>query len=188
MMARMILVLGGARSGKSEFALKLAQTAQNVVFVATGKPVDEEMAKRIEEHRRRRPAHWQTIEVEDNLPEIITKFGTKTEVLIVDCLTIYVATLLDKLVKEERIIKHFEKIIQISQSSKTNLVFISNEVGMGVIPPFKLGRLYRDVLGKVNQLVAEASAEVYLMVAGLPVSLKQAGQGSTFGKSSVKQG
>jgi adenosylcobinamide kinase/adenosylcobinamide-phosphate guanylyltransferase len=186
-MGRLVLVLGGARSGKSEFALKLAQAAQGVVFVATGKPVDEEMAKRIEEHRRRRPSHWQTVEIEDNLPEIITKFETKAEVLIVDCLTIYVATLLDKVVKEEQIIKHFEKIIQTGRSSKTNLVFISNEVGMGVIPPFKLGRLYRDVLGKVNQLVAEASDEVYLMVAGLPVPLKQVSRRSAFKKGSVKQ-
>ena len=172
-----ILILGGARSGKSHFAQELATRLSNkVLFVATGEALDKEMQARIEEHRKARPKSWLTLEIATDIGKRIEKQIHDAEVVIIDCLTLLVSNLL----KDEPGYQEAEKrmVVEIDQLTacmdKLNVTFIivSNEVGMGLVPENKLGRIYRDLLGKANQLIAEHASEVYFMVSGLPMKIK----------------
>lgn len=182
---RAILILGGSRSGKSLFAEKLAdECGGQVLYLATGKAVDDEMRERIEAHQKSRPSSWQTIEVDADLPDILLRetcsasqntegerYSDGHKAVIVDCLTVYVAELMEaRYFGEEEILTHFQRVVD--KSKGLTLIMVSNEVGMGVVPPYPLGRAYRDILGKVNQSVAAAADNVYMMMAGIPVMIK----------------
>ncbi|MEW6189245.1 MAG: bifunctional adenosylcobinamide kinase/adenosylcobinamide-phosphate guanylyltransferase [Actinomycetota bacterium] len=171
-MAKLILMLGGARSGKSTYAEELAaELGDKVVYLATGRNIDDEMLERIEEHRRRRSSNWKTVEVDSDLAATICEYGDEADVILVDCLTLYVSNLLESQ-PEKTILKSIEDLVENIRDIDSTVIFISNEVGMGIVPPYPLGRIYRDLLGKVNQLIAEASDEVYLLIAGIPWRLK----------------
>jgi adenosylcobinamide kinase/adenosylcobinamide-phosphate guanylyltransferase len=164
-MGKMIFILGGARSGKSDFASELAKkTKGNVAFLATASASDSEMKQRILKHRNNRPKQWKTVEVKRNLDEVIA--SEKSKVLLIDCLTIYASGLMK--LGPEKIFRHMEKVIQAIKKTKSLVLVVSNEVGCGVVPAYKLGRDYRDVLGKVNQIFVRAADEFYLMFAGYP--------------------
>ena len=137
----------------------------------SGIPVDEEMAKRIEEHKSNRPASWQTIEIEE--PDLDKELSRNSfnGCYVFDCLTVYIANMMEKL-SDEQIFDHVKNIINNTKSVSGHLVVVSNEVGMGIVPPYPDGRRFRDLLGKSNQLLAESADEVYLMVAGLKTKLK----------------
>jgi len=170
---RLILVLGGARSGKSRFAQRLAAAAGPVVFVATAAAGDEEMAARIAAHRRDRPAHWTTVEEEQRVDVVIRGVDCPGGTIIVDCLTLLVSNLLltaDGAVAEVE--EKIERLTAAARDSRATVIVVSNEVGMGVVPATPLGRLYRDVLGRANQTMAAAADEVYLLVAGTPWRLR----------------
>ena len=171
---RLILVLGGARSGKSSFAQRLAQElGQKVLFVATAEPLDEEMKERIEEHRRRRPKDWRTLEAPFGVGKRISQELRGADVVLIDCLTLLLSNLMGKGGNlEKRIKTELKELLLCIEDSRASFILVSNEVGMGIVPGYKSSRLFRDLQGRVNQLLAERADEVYLMVAGLPLRLK----------------
>lgn len=182
MTARLILVLGGARSGKSAFAERLASTFdQPVTYLATAMASDEEMARRIAAHRARRPAGWRTIEVPRAAAAALQ--GTPEGTALLDCLSFLVANCLelgasDQLAAEQEtaaqaaVEQEVTALLAAQAARRGPLIVVSNEVGLGLVPPYPLGRLYRDLLGWANQAVAAAATDVYLLVAGLPLALK----------------
>ncbi len=190
---RLILVLGGARSGKSGFAQSRAAEleraeARRVVYIATAAAGDEEMRRRIQTHRGSRPAAWMTVEEPLRVSAAITaNCGGRTAV-IVDCLTLLVSNMAVKRCavrpEAEIIPQEEESGIQAAVDAETDgivktvrgmdcaAIIVSNEVGLGVVPPSPLGRLFRDVAGRANQRMARESDEVYFMVAGIPQRIK----------------
>jgi adenosylcobinamide kinase/adenosylcobinamide-phosphate guanylyltransferase len=168
-MGKLIFILGGARSGKSRFALELAQkSGKKVIFIATATPIDSEMKERIKNHKKVRPKEWKTIEVKNNLDKKIEQEENK--MILIDCLTIYISYLMD--LPETRILEHTKKIIKVIKKSRSDIIVVSNEVGCGIHPENKLGRDYRDILGKVNQIFAWSADEFYIMFAGVPIDIK----------------
>ncbi len=178
-----ILVLGGARSGKSQFAQNLArELGGQVLFVATGEAKDEEMEQRITQHRRNRPSSWRTLEAPIGVAERIGQEASDAEVIILDCLALLISNLLlyegdrvtDYCIAEEKMLAEVKKLIDCTNKLDAHFIIVSNEVGLGLVPPNKLGRIYRDLLGRANQLLAKNATEVYLLVAGLPLRIKPA--------------
>lgn len=180
------LITGGARSGKSHFAQELATSSgKAVLFVATAVAGDEEMRRRIEEHKRRRPAEWVTLEVTTRVGSQITQNIGGAEVVIVDCITLLVSNVLgqytgqndehiDASLVEEEVTKEIGELVECLKRLTASFIIVTNEVGLGLVPANQMGRLYRDLLGKANQTLAEQADEVYLMVAGLPLLIKPA--------------
>jgi len=175
------LVLGGSRSGKSEFAERLAGSyGRHVVYIATAAAADSEMAARITLHRSRRPAAWQTVEEEKDVPGILDriKYG---DVCLLDCATVWITNLLidDKVprtgagvIEKEAYVVEEARRLAVAVENGVNLIVVSSEVGMGIVPEYPLGRQFRDIAGKVNQELAARADQVYLVVAGLPLELK----------------
>ncbi len=167
------LVLGGARSGKSRYAQQLAEQSQRVVFVATAKALDDEMRAKIERHKEDRPKDWLTVEEPLELPMVLAEHEVNCDVIVIDCLTIFVANLMEA--EGENIAGIDGGIAALCEALRRvrcNVVLVSNEVGSGVHPVSPLGRVYRDLLGEVNQRIARIADDVVLMVAGLPLALK----------------
>jgi adenosylcobinamide kinase/adenosylcobinamide-phosphate guanylyltransferase len=171
------LLLGGARSGKSHYAQQLAmELGGKVLFVATGEALDEEMQTRIAEHKNDRPKNWRTLEIPTGIGKGIQKQIGDAEVVIIDCLTLLISNLLhdepDYPEAEKRVTSEINQLISAMDRLDASFVIVSNEVGMGLVPENRLGRIFRDLLGKANQLLASRATEVYLMVACLPVQVK----------------
>ena len=167
------LVLGGARSGKSRYAQQLAEQSRNVVFVATAKASDEEMRAKIERHRRDRLQEWPTIEEPLDLAKVLAEHELASDVILVDCLTIFAANLLDVEGEDgDSMERRVEALCEALRTAQCNVVLVSNEVGSGVVPAYAVGCRYRDLLGEINQKVARIADDVVLMVAGLPLALK----------------
>jgi adenosylcobinamide kinase/adenosylcobinamide-phosphate guanylyltransferase len=170
-----VLVLGGVRAGKSAFAVARARTLPGrVVFVATAEAVDEEMAGRIARHRAERPGGWRTVEAPLTLPSTIAALDGEADVVLVDCLNLWVANLLGRTpeLSDTELVTHAAALEAVATRPRFQLIVVSNEVGMGVHPETAAGRRFRDALGLVNQAVARAADEVVLMVAGCPVTVK----------------
>jgi len=179
-----VLITGGARSGKSRFAQELAQRlGQPVLFVATAEAGDEEMRQRIEEHRRTRPTAWRTLEVTTHIGHHILQRIGGAQVVIIDCLTFLVSNVLgqfigptgdniDELLAEKAVNREIDELIDCLNRIPASFIIVTNEVGTGLVPVNRVGRAYRDLLGKANQRLAERTDEVYLMVSGLPVKIK----------------
>lgn len=186
-MAHVTLITGGARSGKSTFGEELAaQRGGRVLYVATAKAIDEEMAERIRRHRQRRPATWGTLEAYRGLGAALPAAGAPYEVILIDCVTILCTNILFDLpfmqretltveemaLAEDLLQEEIDALIAALPKLAAEVVFVTNEVGFGLVPADPLSRFYRDVLGRVNQQLAAAADEVYLVVAGLPLALK----------------
>ncbi len=173
--ARTLLVLGGARAGKSAYALqRAARLGERVAFVATAEPRDGEMAARIARHRAERPPHWTTVEAPCALAETVLALEGKADVVLVDCLTLWVSNLLARApaLPEADLLGEVRALTAPRARRAFHLILVSNEVGGGVHPETALGRQFRDLLGLVNQAVARAADEVVLVVAGCPVWLR----------------
>jgi adenosylcobinamide kinase/adenosylcobinamide-phosphate guanylyltransferase len=175
---QIILLLGGARSGKSHYAQQLAgELGSKVLFVATGEGLDEEMQARIIEHRKDRPKSWRTLETTSGIGKGIEKQIGDAEVVVIDCITLLISNLLrdepDYAKAEKRVKAEIKELIDAMDRLDASFVIVSNEVGMGLVPDNKLGRIYRDLLGKANQLLSSHATEVYLMLACLPVQVKR---------------
>ena len=167
------LVLGGVRSGKSRWALEFAARAARVAFIATAQPLDAEMVEKIRHHREERPSHWHTFEEPLEVGRAITKHAAAFDVMLVDCLTVFVANIqgvadTDPMCATRRI----EEFLEALRTLPASIVLVSNEVGSGVVPPYLAGRRFRDALGELNQRVAGIADNVVLLVAGLPLALK----------------
>lgn len=166
------LILGGARSGKSRLAEKLAtDSALEVVYIATSQPLDGEMNQRIAHHRERRPSHWGLIEEPLELARVLQQAAGTGRCLLVDCLTLWLTNLL-MLEDEQRLVLEREALLQCVATLPGEIIFVSNETGMGVVPLGELTRRYVDEAGWLHQALAERCQRVVLTVAGLPLTLK----------------
>ena len=166
------LVLGGVRSGKSRYALTEAVRVGRVTFVATARRSDAEMRRKIAAHRRERPSSWKTVEAPTGLDQVIRREGQAADLLLVDCLTTYCGGLLSRCRTEPGRRRHVDAVVEAIRSTPACVLVVSNEVGSGVVPAFKSGRVFRDLLGEFNQQVARVADRVVLLVAGVPIAVK----------------
>jgi adenosylcobinamide kinase/adenosylcobinamide-phosphate guanylyltransferase len=171
----LIYITGGARSGKSRYALDLAKRlAKKVVFVATCLPNDEDLRRRIQWHRSERPKHWRTMENTMDLAGVFSAVDKSTQLILIDCLTMYVSWRLMQKEDESKIAARIEKLCKAAVLSPLTTIIVSNEVGSGLVPTTELGRKFRDYAGRANQIVARSAQEVYVLISGIPLSLKGA--------------
>lgn len=179
MKKELIFILGGARSGKSAFAERLARRGRRVLFVATAEARDEDMKRRIAAHRKRRPAGWDTLEEPLDLVAGLRTRLDRYDTFLLDCLTLWVSNLLlerqDHGGTESRIQDSARELMDLIDETQATWILVSNEVGQGIVPSSGLGRAYRDTLGRVNQLAVSRADRVYLMTAGLALELKSLG-------------
>jgi adenosylcobinamide kinase/adenosylcobinamide-phosphate guanylyltransferase len=187
--SRLILILGGARSGKSVFAERLAASSgQSVAFIATATAGDDEMRTRIARHRASRPGDWHTVEEPLDLTGAVRLAGALADVMLLDCITLWLANWLSRQDEtnsadtpassslfDRGAMQEIENLIDALASLGTGktLIAVTNEVGLGIVPAYALGRTYRDTLGLVNQRLAEAAERVYLLIAGIAVDIKR---------------
>lgn len=186
-MAKIVLITGGARSGKSTFGEELAYAAgDKILYVATAKAIDEEMKDRIKRHRERRPDAWDTLEAYRGLGEILPQRSKDYDAILLDCVTIMSTNLIfddpcmlqeevpfaEMLRVEEDLMAEIDRLIASFSSLNCDLFLVTNEVGMGLVPEYPLSRFYRDALGRVNQKLGRAADEVWLVVSGIPMQVK----------------
>jgi adenosylcobinamide kinase/adenosylcobinamide-phosphate guanylyltransferase len=171
---KIIFIIGGCRSGKSRYALETAEklAGDKKVFIATCVPQDDEMKQRVARHQRERSQNWVTVEAPLDLPEAILQNNRKGDVILVDCLTLWVSNLLIEIGDENKIEDTISQLIKALEKATCPIVLVSNEVGTGIVPENKLARQYRDIIGLVNQAVAKTASKVIWMVAGIPVTVK----------------
>lgn len=172
-MNKIILILGGARSGKSAYALSLAKKYKKVAFIATCQGLDKEMRQRIKLHKESRPKHWETFEEPRELTELLGKMDNSFDCIVIDCLTLLVSNLILAANSQKQIIDKIQESLLVLNKKKARIILVSNEVGSGLVPANKLGREFRDIAGKVNQIVASRANQVLFMVAGLPMNIKK---------------
>ena len=176
MSKRLTLVLGGVRAGKSAHAQRLAASGKHVLFVATAEAGDEDMALRIETHRNSRSSDWDTLEEPIDLVGALEPLLPRYDTILLDCLTLWVSNLMLRDQKTESarkdILSETQRLLDLYRSGNASWIVVSNEVGLGVVPPTELGRVYADELGRVNQLVAKEADNVYFMAAGIPMVVK----------------
>lgn len=192
-MGHLILVLGGARSGKSTYAEQRAREigGERVLYVATAEAKDDEMRERARKHQAQRPASWRTLEVQRHIGDrIAEQGGDAAAAILIDCIAVLTANVLVEMTGpydddafaepndpynpaiESAVQAEMDSLIACADALPGTLIVVSNEVGMGVVPPYELGRAYRDLLGRANQTLARRADEVYLLVAGLPMTIK----------------
>lgn len=174
--ARLILVLGGASSGKSAAGLSLAvkgiSTERPRAYVATGQPLDAEMAKKIKRHQASRDASWVIAEVPVDLVAWFQKHGSSYRSIVLDCVTLWLSNLSTQGVHDERALDLARELLGTMRATTARIVLVSNELGLGVVPMAAKGRRFRDLAGQVNQLIAAQADEVYVVLSGLPVKIK----------------
>ena len=180
-MGKIILVTGGARSGKSRFAEQyIARVGQHIGYIATAEVYDEEMAFRVKLHRQRRPTEWKTYEAPLDAHNALREAGRECDAVLFDCLTLYMSNILCSLdsiadshqnysLAKEKL----DALIKQAKSNQGTTVFVTNEVGSGIVPGEHLSREYRDIAGIANQWMARVADEVYLVVCGLAVNIKK---------------
>ena len=199
-MGKLTLILGGARSGKSTYAEQRARElgGDRVLYVATSETKDDEMRQRVEIHRTERPAAWETVESPRSVAQAlrqaqdtaIRRERGAAKVILLDCMTFLVATrLMDAAAPvddpfgelradpfsaqiEADVVAEVEALVAYMDETDVEMLVVSNEVGLGVVPPYEMGRAYRDILGRANQILARHAGEVQLLVAGVPVRVK----------------
>lgn len=181
MSAKIVLVTGGARSGKSTFAERYAaQGGRKVAYIATAQIYDDEMQERVKLHQSRRPASWPTFEAPYHAEEAMAQAVQCADAVLFDCLTLYTSNLLlapdaptDREERYQAVLAAIDKLVASAKQSSVDVIFVTNEVGAGIVPENALAREYRDVAGLVNQKVARVADEVYLVVCGMAVELKK---------------
>ena len=184
-MSKVIMVTGGSRSGKSVIAEQKAKEygKRSVLYLATAIPIDEDMKERIRLHQERRDSEWGTYEGDRDLGEVVK--STEKNTILLDCVTVMITNILceedrdfDKLSASEveklesEIIKELSNLVKAIRDEDKTLIIVSNEVGMSVVPSYRLGRIFSDISGKANQVLASLSDEVYVAISGLPLRLK----------------
>jgi len=169
-----VFVLGGCRSGKSTYALQTAETVpgERKIFIATCVPQDDEMENRVAKHQAARSGNWRTVEEPLKLPQAIIQNSPGADVILVDCLTLWVNNLLMQTRDEKQMEEAVFQLIDTLQNVACPVVLVSNEVGAGIVPENRLARQYRDIIGLANQAVAKSAGKVIWMVAGIPVTVK----------------
>lgn len=172
-MKKFILILGGARSGKSSYAVELAKKiSKKVAFIATAAASDEEMVKRINLHRISRPRHWKLIEEAKNINSFFPKLKKNYEVVLIDCIGLWISNLLLEDFKDRIILNKVIELLNTISATDITTIIVSNEVGSGLVPENPLARRFRDLLGSANQMMAKKADEVTVMQAGIPLKIK----------------
>lgn len=172
-MKKFIFILGGARSGKSSYAVDLAKRLRKrTAFVATCASSDIEMKKRIKMHKKSRPRQWKVIEEGKHIASVLIELGTKYEVILVDCLGLWISNLLAEDLADKEIEKEIAKLIKSISKRKDVTVLVSNEVGAGIVPDNPLARRFRDLLGLANQMIVRKADKVIFMQSGIPMIIK----------------
>ncbi|MFW6333754.1 MAG: bifunctional adenosylcobinamide kinase/adenosylcobinamide-phosphate guanylyltransferase [Desulfosalsimonas sp.] len=168
------LVLGGCRSGKSSYALEIAEAAADGtnIFVATCVPADEEMQARVVRHQQERDRKWTTVEAPIALPGAIREHAASADVIVVDCLTLWVSNLMARYEKDEQVTEKVKTLAEALNAVSCPVLLVSNEVGSGIVPENPMARRFRDLAGFANQHVATFADRVTLMVAGIPMQLR----------------
>jgi adenosylcobinamide kinase/adenosylcobinamide-phosphate guanylyltransferase len=169
-----LFVLGGCRSGKSRQALEQAESmpGDHKVFIATCIPRDAEMKQRVAQHQKERSLIWRTVEAPVHLPQAIIEQSRPADVLLVDCLTLWISNLMLELEDDRKILAGLPDLTRALQAAACPVVLVSNEVGSGIVPENQLSRRFRDLVGSANQAIAEQADRVVWMVAGIPVPIK----------------
>jgi adenosylcobinamide kinase / adenosylcobinamide-phosphate guanylyltransferase len=171
-MGKIVFITGGARSGKSALACRLAARHKTVAFIATAQALDAEMKKRIKLHQQTRPTTWATFEEPLHLIPLIKNIDKKFDVILIDCLTLWISNLLMRGSTEMEILSSLKCILDLLKMKKRNAIIVSNEVGLGLVPPTPLGRTFRDIAGRANQLAAAEANEVFFTVSGISTKIK----------------
>ena len=173
-MSEITFIIGGCRSGKSTYALQTAEkvAGDRKIFIATCVPQDDEMVQRVAKHQRARSRSWKTVEEPLKLPQAILQNSHRADVILIDCLTLWVSNLLMQTSDEKKLKKNTAQLIATLEKATCPVVLVSNEVGTGIVPENRLARQFRDITGWVNQAVAKCAHEVVWMVAGIPVTIK----------------
>ena len=186
-MSKVTLVTGGARSGKSTFAEELvAEKGDKILYIATAKAIDEEMTDRIRRHRERRPDSWDTLEQYSGLGAVLPDRSRDYDAMLLDCVTIMSTNIIfdipsmqqadipleDMFRAEQVLIDEVEQMIAAFPKLQCDLVLVTNEVGLGLVPEYPISRFYRDALGRVNQALGRAADEVYFVTCGIPQKIK----------------
>ncbi|MDH4154088.1 MAG: bifunctional adenosylcobinamide kinase/adenosylcobinamide-phosphate guanylyltransferase [Nitrospira sp.] len=169
---RLVFVLGGASSGKSEFALQCAESRGPRAFVATGQGLDDEMAKRIARHQATRSPEWETVEEPLDVEAWFTKQGPEYRTIVFDCVTLWLSNLLGSGLMESTILARVDGLLEAMRLTGANVIMVSNELGCGLVPAEPSVRAFRELSGRVNQCLAAGADKAYLVVSGLPLRLK----------------
>lgn len=186
-MSKLILVTGGSRSGKSNFAESLCINRRNsTAYIATSIPFDDEMKDRVRKHKESRPSNWKTYEIYKDIYSIISDINKKHKTVILDCVTLLVNNLMfeykldfDNCTPQETnemefyIKDQIDKLIREVEKTDLYFVMVTNELGMSLVPDNKLCRVYSDIVGRINQYIAKCSDEVYFVVSGIPMKIKE---------------
>jgi adenosylcobinamide kinase/adenosylcobinamide-phosphate guanylyltransferase len=170
--SKLILVLGGAASGKSQAALDLAGQVGPRAFVATGQALDREMKARIERHQANRSSDWETVEVPEDLAIWFSKNSHRYQTIVLDCLTLWLSNLRGHRLSDLAVSEATADLLYAVRTTGARVVIVSNELGLGLVPATKAVRAFRDLAGRVNQQVVAEADEVYLTISGLPLRLK----------------
>ena len=169
---QLVFVLGGAASGKSEAALRLAGAKKPKVFVATGQGLDEEMSARIVRHQASRSSDWTTAEVPVELVDWLTTQGGAYRTIVLDCVTLWLSNLQGQGMPEEEIGQKVDALLKAMRTTSAKIVVVSNELGLGLVPAEQSVRTFRDVAGRVNQQIATEADEVHFVISGIPIRVK----------------
>lgn len=181
-MTKFTFILGGARSGKSSYAQKLAEDSGKVVtFIATAQAWDDEMKARIQKHRQDRPAEWRTLEIQKDVSAYLIQHPQQAEIYLLDCITLLASNIFMQFIEGDLVNEATAKIaleneiaelIKYINEHNEEWIIVSNEVGLGLVPPYQMGRVYRDLLGWANQSLAREADSVLFMAAGIPMKVK----------------
>ncbi|MFT5872072.1 MAG: adenosylcobinamide kinase/adenosylcobinamide-phosphate guanylyltransferase [Clostridium sp.] len=186
-MKKMVLITGGARSGKSTYAEKLAKESKGgVLYIATSIPFDDEMKDRVKKHKERRPASWYTFEGYKDLKQVFYNSPMKFDTILLDCITIMVTNLMfdragdnfndlndqDIDTMEKEILQEVADFLCEAEKSLKTIILVTNEIGSGIVPEYKMARVFRDIAGRVNQYIASRAQDVHMVVCGIPIKIK----------------
>jgi adenosylcobinamide kinase/adenosylcobinamide-phosphate guanylyltransferase len=172
-MKKLTFILGGARSGKSSYAVSLAKsTGKKIIFIATCINSDEEMERRIKLHKESRPVTWNVIEEGINIDSALRMIKTDCDVILIDCLGLFISNLMAVELSNEKVENKILLVIEQIKKMTADAIIVSNEVGMGIVPDNPAARRFRDLLGRTNQIFAQNADRVIMMHAGIPIIIK----------------
>ena len=171
-MHTLTLLTGGSRSGKSAYALKLTEGYDRKTFIATAEPFDDEMRHRIEQHKKNRSGEFETVEEPIEIADAIQKAAAKTDVVLLDCLTVWIGNLRYRLSDANLEARHIARLMALLQPPPCDTILVTNEVGMGIVPENGESREFCDTAGFLNQRIAGIADRVFFLVCGLPISIK----------------
>lgn len=172
-MKRFTFILGGARSGKSSYAVNLAKSmGKKIIFIATCIPGDKEMKHKVKLHRKSRPSTWKVIEEGVNIDSVLRKIKTDCDAILIDCISLFISNLMAIEPNDEKVENKVRRVIEQLKKLAVEVIIVSNEVGMGIVPDNPLARRFRDLLGRSNQMLAQSADVVIMMHAGIPTVIK----------------